>query len=118
MQGYPRRKYDLRSSRKRLRELEQQEGTTPQVIPPVLDKVKGKLNPNSSKTKVPSNKESNSSKGHSKKETPVLQNTASGKEGEAKPRGIEKFQPTFNLHKEIEKVKIHAPLIEILKQPT
>jgi hypothetical protein len=109
MQAQLQQKYDLRSSRKRSREPEQQEGTAPQVIPPVLDKGKGKLNPDPSKIKVSSNKESNSSEGHTEKEAPVLIKTTSGKEERTELGGIEKVQPTFNLQKELEKVKILVP---------
>lgn len=118
MQAHPHQKYDLISSRKISRDPEQQEGTSPQVIPPVPNKGKGKLNPNSSKIKLSTNKEGNSSKGHAKKEAPILQKTANGKEGEAEPGGIEIVEPTFNIQKELEKVKIHVPLIELLKKPT
>jgi len=72
MQAQLCQRYDLRSSRKRSREPKQQEGTAPQDIPPVPDKGKGKLNPHSSKIKVSSNKESNSSDGHIENEAPVL----------------------------------------------
>lgn len=97
MQTQPHCNYDLRSSKKTSREPEQQEGVDPQVIPPVLDKGKGKINPDPSKIKVSSNKENNSSKGHIEKEAPVLLKTASGKEEGVEPGGIEKIQPTFNL---------------------
>lgn len=97
MQAQPHWNYDLISSRKRLRELEQQERTSPQVIPPVLDKGKGNFNPDSSKIKFSSSKERNNSEEHAEKEAHALQKTASGKEGEAKLRSIEKVQPTFNL---------------------
>jgi len=76
------------------------------------------MNHDPSKIKLPSNKESNSSEGHTEKEPPVLLKATSGKEERTKPGCIEKFQPAFNLQKELEKVKIHVPLTELLKQPT
>lgn len=45
MQTQPQCKYNLRSSKKRSREPEQQEGSSPQVAPPTPDKGKGKLHP-------------------------------------------------------------------------
>lgn len=69
MQAQLHQRYDLRSSRKRSREPEQLEGTAPQDIPSILDKGKGNLNTESSKIKVSSNKENNSSKGHRKRGT-------------------------------------------------
>lgn len=44
--------------------------------------------------------------------------TTNDKEKEAQLGGVEKFQPAFNLQKKLEKVKIHVPLIELLKQCT
>jgi len=90
MQAQPHCNYDIRSSKKRSREPEQQEGTSPQVIPPVLDKWKSKINPDPSNIKVSSNKERNNSEAHTEKEAPVLLKTIGGKEGEAEPGGTEK----------------------------
>lgn len=115
MQPPPHHKYDLRYSKKRSREPEKQEGTIPQVIPPVPDRGKGKPNPNPSKIKIFENKGSNSFEGHIEKDVPILLKTTSGEEEGAKPRGIEKFQPVFNLQKELERVKILVPLIELIK---
>jgi len=118
MQVQLRQRYDLRSSRKRSRELEEQKGTSPQDVRLVPDKGKGNLNHESSKIKVSSNKESNSFEEYVEKKAPFLLKTSNGKEGEVKLGGIEKFQTTFNLHKDLQKVKIHVPLIELLTQPT
>lgn len=68
--------------------------------------------------KFHSNKKSNSSKGHIEKEVHVLLKIVSGKEEGTESGGIEKFQPAFNLQKELEKVKILVPLTELLNQPT
>lgn len=76
------------------------------------------MNPESSKVKVSSNKECNSSKGHMEENAPFLIKTTNDKEREAELGGVEKGQPAFNLQKELEKVKIPIPLIELLKQPT
>jgi len=89
--------YDLRSSRKRSRKPEQQEGTTPQDIPRVTDKGKGKLNPNSSKVKFSSYKEYNSSEVHTEEKEPILIKNTSDKEREAELGDVEKGQPAFNL---------------------
>lgn len=61
MLAQPQCKYNLRYSKKRSRELEQQEETTPQVNPLVLYKGKGKLNPNPVMIKFPLYKEINRS---------------------------------------------------------
>lgn len=52
------------------------------------------------------------------KDTSFILKTANGKEERIEPRHIEKFHPTFNLQKELEKVKYHFPLTELLKKPT
>ncbi len=56
MQAQLHQNYDLRSSKKRPRELEQQEETAPQNVSRVLNKGKGKLNPDLSKVKFSLNK--------------------------------------------------------------
>jgi len=68
----PQHKYNLRYSKKRSREPKQQEESTPQVTPPILNKGKGKLNPNPARIKVTLNKERNGSGEHKTKEAPVL----------------------------------------------
>jgi len=68
--------------------------------------------------KFSANKEINITKGHIDKEAPAPLKTATGSEEGTELGGLEKFQPTFNLQKELEKVKILVPLIELLKQPT
>lgn len=60
MQAQINQRYDLRASKKRSREPEQQEETTPQEIPPMLNEGRGKFNTDSSKVKVSLNKECNS----------------------------------------------------------
>lgn len=115
MQAQPQCKYDLRSSKNRTRELEQQRKAAPQVVPLVLNKGKGKLNPNPSKIKVSSNEERTSSEGHIEKGTPILPKTTSGEEEGTEPRSTKKIQLAFNHHKGIEKVKNNVPLIELLK---
>lgn len=62
MQAQIHRECDLRSSKKRSREAEQQEEISPENVSPVLNKGKEKLNPDSSKLKASLNKEFNSSK--------------------------------------------------------
>jgi len=76
------------------------------------------LNHDLAKVKVPLNKEINSLEGHIPKKAPVLQKNTGGNEGEAQPEGIEKTQSTFNLQKDLEKVKIYVPLTKLLKKPT
>lgn len=56
MQAQLHQRYDLRYWGKRSREPKEQEGTSPQDIPLVTDKGKGKLNLDASKVKFCSNK--------------------------------------------------------------
>lgn len=79
MQTQPQCKYNLICSKKRTREPEKQGETTPQVVPPNPDKGKGKLHPDPLKTGVLANKESNSPKGHTKKEAHVPMTTTNKK---------------------------------------
>ena len=92
MQEQPHRKYDLRYSKKRSREPKQQEGTSPQVVPPILNKGKGKLNPNPSKIEVSSNEEITSSEGHIEKERKV----------ERKKKGEKEREREIEIEREIE----------------
>lgn len=82
------------------------------------DKGKGKLNPDLSEVKVPLNKECNNYEEHTEEKAHVLIKTTCEKEREVEIGGIEKGQSTFCIQKELEKVKIIVPLIELLKQPT
>lgn len=84
------RRYDLRSSKNRSRELKQQEEIVPQDILPVLNKGKGNLNPDSSEVKVCLNKECNSSEEHTKEKAPILIKTINDKEREVDLGGVEK----------------------------
>lgn len=90
MQAQLHLRYDLEYSRKRLREVEQQEGTAPKDNPHVPNKWKGNLNPDSSKVKVPLNKECNSSKEHTEEKAHVLIKTTREKEREIELGGVEK----------------------------
>lgn len=72
MLAHPQCKYNIKSSKKRSRELEKQEETVPQNIPLVPDKGKGRLNLDLARVKFPLNKEINSLEGHTKKEALVL----------------------------------------------
>lgn len=117
MQTQPQRKYNLRSLKKRTREPKQQGEDVPQVVPPTPDKGEGKIHLDPPKTGVSTNKERNGPKGHTEKEAPSLLTTTSGKGEGTKHGDAEKAQHTFNLQKELEKVKIHVPLTELLKQP-
>ena len=49
---------------------------------------------------------------------PIPIRTIGDKEREVELGGVEKGQFAFNLQKELEKVKIHVPLIELLTHPT
>ena len=82
----------------------------------VTDKGKRPLNeplqsndqiPSSSKIAIPPN-----TKYESKEVKPLAENK------ESKEVAIENSSPTFSLQKELEKIKIPAPLTELLKQPT
>lgn len=66
LQAHIHQKYDLRSSKKRSREIEQQEETTPQNTPTVLNKGKWKLKTDPPKVKASLNNECNKSKEHTK----------------------------------------------------
>lgn len=76
------------------------------------------MNSDLARIKLPLNKERNSSVEHTKKGAPVLQKNTGSSEGEVELGGIEKTKSTFNLQRELEKVKISIPLTELLKQPT
>jgi len=117
MHAQPRRKYNLRSSKKRMREPEKQGEVFVQVVHLAPDKGEGKLHPDPPKIGVSTNMESNDLEGHIEKEAPILLKTASKKGERTEPGYIEKAQPTFNLQKELEKVKILVPLTELIKLP-
>ena len=100
MQAQIHQKYDLRSSKKRSRETEQQEETSPQTVPPLLNKGKGKLNPESSKVKSSLNKGCNSSEEHTKEKTLVLLKATYEKEREIE-EDDEKMRDVSGKYKEI-----------------
>lgn len=119
MQVQLHRRYDLISSRKRLREPDQEEGVSPQDTFIAPEKGNGKLDPDTPKVKYSLTQGGGRSKeGIEEKPLTLVKPTYQKQREQIESGSMEKGQSIFNLQRELEKVKILVPLIELLKKPT
>ena len=120
MQAQLHKKYDLRSSRKRTWVQEQNEESIPREQTPSNSCSKGKNPLEESahhKAVVFTSTKQGSNPPANEKSSYVPLNLPKHPKEQSKEVIAEKSPTTFNLHKDLEKVKISIPLIELLKQP-